>query len=174
MTAPISNQREICKTRLILIFLNFQVSWYIQRPLFNKHQVLKRTEQLVPVVLTPLEKGLVKKEMTVKIVVFLVAVVKTMICQLPPWKSLLYFLGFQLLIERIGLQCPFPNWFGNCLKLKEFHLILTLLAKHRLMKGWKCLRIIKKTTRKFCMGTIIYTSDHLKASKVMPPTVMVL
>ena len=164
---------SLCKTRLILTFLNFQVSWYIQRPLFNKHQVLKKIEQLVPV-LTLLEKGQAKKEMIAKIVVFLVVVVKTMICQLPLWKSLLSFLGFRLLIEQIGLQCPFPNWFGNCLKLKEFHPTLTLLAKHLSMKGWKCLKIIKKTTREFCMGTIIYTSDHLKANKVMPPTVMVL
>ena len=164
---------SLCKTRLILTLLNFQVSWYIQRPLFNKHQVLKKIEQLVPV-LTPLEKGQAKKEMIAKIVVFLVVVVKTMICQLPRWKSLLSFLGFRLLIEQIGLQCPFPNWFGNCLKLKEFHPTLTLLAKLLSMKGWKCLKIIKKTTREFCMGTIIYTSDHLKANKVMPPTVMVL
>ena len=164
---------SLCKTRLILTFLNFQVSWYIQRPLFNKHQVLKKIEQPVPV-LTPLEKGQAKNEMIAKIVVFLVVVVKTMICQLPRWKSLLSFLGFRLLIEQIGLQCPFPNWFGNCLKLKEYHPTLTLLAKHLSMKGWKCLKIIKKTTREFCMGTIIYTSDHLKANKVMPPTVMVL
>jgi hypothetical protein len=149
------------------------VSWYIQLPPFNKHQVLKRTEQLAIPVLTPLEKGQAKSGMTVKIVVFLVVVVKTMICQLPPWKSLLSFLGFRLLIEQIGLLCPFPNWFGNCLKLKEFHPTLTLLAKHLLMKGWKCLKIIKKTTREFCMGTIIYTSDHLK-TEVMPQTVMVL
>ena len=163
---------SLCKTRLILTFLNFQVSWYIQRPLFNKHQVLKKIERLVPV-LTPLGKGQAISEMIARIVVFLVVVVKTMICQLPRWKSLLSFLGFRLLIERIGLRCPFPNWFGNCLKLKEFHPEL-LLAKHLSMKEWKCLKIIKKTTREFCMGTIIYTSDHLKANKVMPLTVMVL